>query len=984
MLMARLTWKFLFLFFALLPTISFGQNQHTVDSLVSSLSKTKDDKLKCSILNSLFNEYIRSNLEKATQYNNQGLSLAKQINYPKGITDAIYNQSSLFRIRGKYDSALVILVASKTIFKELTDRTAYADFLGEIGYLYSLKNDQKNSLINMLEAMKIYKASGSRKNLALLYNRFGSMYNAQNIPDSALFYFKKSLEINDATGFKLGSSVNMINIGTIYEKKGDHQTAINYYLKSLEIKEKLGDKQGKAKCLNNIGMSYMNMGDVKSAIQYHEQSLALASEYHSNIDIAMSYINLGFDYQKGKDNNRAVFYALKGLETGKQINDLKVIRESARVLFESYGALENFKEAYRYHVMFKLFSDSIVNENNLKALTEIQAKYSIVAKENEITALKIEKNNQELQIQKLRAWYSLAIGLFIALLALALFFYYRSRISRKLSLKLKEINEMKSHFFANLSHEFRTPLTLMLGPAEKLLETATPENKPWLELIHRNATRLLFLDEQLLEFTKIDSGSQKIRLVSGNILVPLASIAESFSHLAGQKNIHFRQHLPVEPMNTCFDPDILEKVIGNLLSNAIKYTLPSGNLDFTVSIDKMAPGQGDTVAADMKGEFIRIDVKDSGIGIPENKQEQIFERFYQLNHNQGNTVGGFGIGLALTRELLKLHRGFITLESTPGKGSLFSVFLSAERNTYSIEELTEIHPYIPALKKESLPLPASETIKGPGIPEDRPYKGQDNDSLPQVLVVDDNPDMRLYMREILHPYYTVSDAENGDQGFEMACTIIPDLIITDVMMQPVNGIEFCMKVKKDEKTSHIPVIMLTALTGSEERVTGLETGADDYITKPFSNRELVIRIRNLIDQRGKLRQIFSSPMKLEPGEISVTSADEKFLRKLIQLIEANIDNPELDIEFLLQNIAMSRSQLHRKIKAITDQPITGFIRIIRIKRAAQLMEQKFGNVSDIMYAVGFNNLSYFTKSFREVYRMTPSEFMAKRDMSVNI
>ena len=237
--------------------------------------------------------------------------------------------------------------------------------------------------------------------------------------------------------------------------------------------------------------------------------------------------------------------------------------------------------------------------------------------------------------------------------------------------------------------------------------------------------------------------------------------------------------------------------------------------------------------------------------------------------------------------------------------------------------------------------------------------------------------MRIYVREILQAFYTVTDAENGNQGFEIACQSIPDLIITDVMMHPVNGIEFCMKLKQDERTSHIPVIMLTALSDPQEKVTGLETGADDYVTKPFNSRELLVRMRNLITQRNKLRQIFSSSVNLEPGAITVTSADEKFLRKLIQLIEANIDNPDLDIEFLLSNIAMSRSQLHRKIKAITGQPITGFIRIIRIKRAAMLMEQKFGNVSDIMYAVGFNNLSYFTKCFREVYNLTPTEFMAK-------
>ena len=969
--------KYLILFWILVPAFSFGLNQHRIDSLQICLSKATHDTVKCSILRELFSEYIRTNVDKAAGYNEQSLKLARKINYLKGIAEAIYNQSTVFSLKGKYDSALAVVERAKPVFRELSDSVTYADFLGNVGYLYSLKNDPKNALINLLEALKIYKLTGSRKNLALLYNRFGSLYRNEKMYDSALFYFHESLKINDAEGFKLGSSVNLVNIGTLYENKSEHLKAIGYFKQALDIKRRLGDKQGIGKCFNNIGAAYMNLGEVDSAIEYHEKALVIAMDFHSNLDVAMIYINIGFDYQKRKDYARAIQYAMKGQQMAKQINDLNLIRESSRVLFECYEALGKFKEAYQYHLLFKKFSDSIVNENNLKALAEIQAKYNYATKENEITSLKIAKNKQQLQIQTLRAWYSLAIGLFFALVALALFFYYRSRASRKLSLKLKEINEMKSHFFANLSHEFRTPLTLMLGPAEKLMETASPADKPWLELIHRNARRLLFLDEQLLEFTKIDSGTQKINLVSGNILHPLKSIAESFILMAEQKSIRYSYHIPTAPVEVCFDPDILEKVTVNILSNAFKYTPAPGSIDFTVSIHDFGQQPVDSDSLQVTGAYVRIDVKDSGIGVPENKKEQIFERFYQLNHNPGNTVGGVGIGLALTRELLLLHHGFITMESTEGKGSAFSVFLPLDRSIYTKDELNEVAPYVLPGHNDAATITLNELQTLPSLTEKISVESQDENSFPQVLVVDDNADMRIYIREVLQTGYTVTDVESGDKGYEIACNMVPDLIVTDVMMYPMDGIEFCRKVKQDERTSHIPVIMLTALSGVQEKVKGLETGADDYIAKPFSSRELMVRIRNLIAQRNKLREIFSSAMNIEPGAITVTSADEKFLKKLILLIEENIDNPELDNEFLLRNIAMSRSQLHRKIKALTGEPITGFIRIIRIKRAAQLLEQKFGNVSEVMYAVGFNNLSYFTKSFREVYHMTPSEFMTK-------
>ncbi len=976
--MLKISQKYLFLLFILAPVLIFSQNTQRIDSLLGSLSQTKDDTQRCDTYKTLFNEYIRNNIDKARYYNELGLNLARKIHYSFGIAEAIYNLSSVYRIQGKYDSALAIMAEAKSIYITIPDSNAYADCLGDIGYLYTLKNDAKNALINLIEAREIYRKTGGRKNLALLYNRFASLYQSQNLFDSALAYYKKSLEINEATGFRLGCSVNLINMGNIYEAMHDYKTAISYCRQALEIKEKLGDKQGIGKCLNNIGAAYMNLGKVDSAIEYHEKALAIATECNGFVDIAMGYINLGFDYQKGRDYRKAVTYASKGLEMAKKANDLVLTRESARVLFESYESLNNYRDAFRYHTMFMQYSDSIVNKTNLKALTEIEAKYNMVSKEKVITDLKIDKNRQELKLQTLKGWYYLGIALFLALLMLALFFYYRSRVSRKLSQKLKEINEMKSHFFANLSHEFRTPLTLMLGPAEKLMETARPEDKVMLEMIHRNASRLLFLDEQLLEFTRIDSGNEKLRLFSGNILLPLKALTESFFVLAEQKDLQFSCSFPEEPVEAFFDTDILEKVTGNLLSNAFKYTPAGGSVKLSVSAGKQSDfgdvrGQGEPGLA----SYVRIDVRDTGIGIPDDKKELIFERFFQLNHNPGNTTGGVGIGLALTKELCKLHHGTITVESTVGKGSLFSIYLPLNTNKFLLSELKESKTYVSPEQNTYHPEPVMEALTENWMVEEYDPGIAEENSLPLVLVVDDNKDMRTYIREILSDRFQVMEAESGDTGFREACTSVPDLIITDVMMYPVNGMEFCRNLKIDESTSHIPVIMLTALSGSQEKIEGLETGADDYITKPFNTRELLARIDNLVNQRKKLRQLFSSAMNIEPGAISVTSADEKFLKRLISLTEDNIDNPDLDIEFLLRNISMSRSQLHRKIKGITGQPITGFIRIIRIKRAAQLMEKKFGNVSEIMYAVGFNNLSYFTKSFRSIYNMTPSEFMAK-------
>jgi len=952
-----------------------AQNSRHYDSLLVELKKSGMDKSRFLILRGLFDDKVRHNTDVADSLNREMMALAKKINYEEGIIQAYTNRSALYRLRGMYDSALAILIDITPRVRKSYDSIVYADHLGDIGYLYTLKNDQKNALITLHEAMKIYQIKHGIKNLSLLYNRVGSLYQNQKQFDSALVYYNKSLQINDATGFKLGSSVNLINMGNVYEDMHDHYKAIDYYKRALKIKEEIGDKSGKNKCYNNIGMSYMNLGQVSNAISYHEKSLALAREFNSQLDIAISLINLGFDYQRGKNYHKAIEYTLSGMKIAEQINDLKLMRESARVLSECNSSLRNFEDAYRYQVMFKTYSDSIVNATNIKAIKEIQALYNVATKEKEIAELKIARERQLIQIQNMRGWVSIGIGLLLASVALVFLYYNRSRVSKKISARLKEINEMKSHFFANLSHEFRTPLTLMLGPAEKLMETASKEDKLWLELIHRNASRLLFLDEQLLEFTRLDSGIQKIHLVEGNIVVHLQSIARSFVLYAEQKQISYRCQFPESPVIMPFDPDIVEKVTANLLFNALKYTPSGGEVVVNVTPELWSPLQVDTEKKHDTRKFLKIEIGDTGPGIPEDKKALIFERFNQLNHHPEITAGGVGIGLALTKELLELHHSHIRLQSETGKGSIFRIYIAMNHNDYTNEELSEIREFLPheiiGLTEEQAGIHQNNA----DLIKTAPSPDADN-SKPHILVVDDNSDMRLYVRNILIDSYAVSEAPDGKEGYQLACSAIPDLIVTDVMMHPLDGIELCRLLKTDERTSHIPVIMLTALSDTQERVTGLETGADDYITKPFSNRELLTRITNLIAQRKKLRALFSGNNNLELKSISVTSADEKFLKKLIDLIEKNIDNPELEVEFLLHHIAMSRSQLHRKITGLTGESITTFIRVIRIKRAAQLFEQKFGNVSDVMYAVGFNNLSYFTKSFREVYHKTPSEFIS--------
>jgi len=362
-------------------------------------------------------------------------------------------------------------------------------------------------------------------------------------------------------------------------------------------------------------------------------------------------------------------------------------------------------------------------------------------------------------------------------------------------------------------------------------------------------------------------------------------------------------------------------------------------------------------------------VKDSGKGIPPEQFEKIFDRFYQVEEQKEG--GGTGIGLSLTRELVNLLQGKIRVESTPGKESCFTVTFPVGKDHLKKNEYVMLKP---GEKQERVLIPELMEEEERAIPEEF-----EEDGKPILLVVEDNADVRAHIHENLHTEFHILEAEDGEVGLKKATEKIPDLVVTDLMMPWMDGVEMCKRLKTDELTSHIPVIMLTAKANVESKIEGLETGADDYITKPFNIAEMKARITNLIEQRKKLRERFSQEIKLEPKDIAITSADVKFLDRAIAIIEGHMGDFEFDAATFQEEMNMSRSQLFRKLRALTDQSSTEFIRSIRLKRAANLIEQGFGNVAEVTYEVGFNNLSYFAKCFKEVYGVSPSEYGKKRE-----
>ncbi len=541
-----------------------------------------------------------------------------------------------------------------------------------------------------------------------------------------------------------------------------------------------------------------------------------------------------------------------------------------------------------------------------------------------------QKINQQNQLERLNATRSLA------------------EIQR-----MKDLDEVKTRFFANISHEFRTPLTLINGPLQQARKSSGDKHDKSVILsnkafgvIKKNALRLQMLVDQLLDLSKIESGNLYLNLTRGGLIQFLRSHVFSFESLAERENISLNTHFSEEPVAAYYDRDKLEKIVNNLLSNAFKYTSPGG----AVSVD---------VAHSDKN--ISIEISDTGNGLKKKEIDRIFDRFYRV---EGTETKGSGIGLALTKELVDLHNGQISVHSEKGRGTTFKVRLPIR-----LEELpqsVQIEKDTPSISGfENTPMAATESATtGSKI-------NQNQEEV--VLLVEDNQDLQGFISEILEHRYKLITANDGLQGERMAFEHIPDLIISDVMMPKKDGYELCSSLKNNVKTSHIPIIMLTAKAGESNKIAGLTQGADAYLTKPFNADELLLRTKNLIEARKKIWSHLQSLDLVAISDLNLSSVDDTFLQKVVKIIKDNIDNELLSVEDIASKVGFSRAQLHRKLKALTNKSAGQLVNEIRLKKAKTMLKQKVGSVSEVAYSVGFSNMSYFTKSFKEKFGVLPSK-----------
>lgn len=546
----------------------------------------------------------------------------------------------------------------------------------------------------------------------------------------------------------------------------------------------------------------------------------------------------------------------------------------------------------------------------------------------------------------------------LSLLFVLNFIKERVKIEQREADRLKELDQVKTKLYSNITHEFRTPITVILGMAELIRE------KPgeWVDegtlKIEQNGRILLKQVSQMLDLAKLESSSMPLHMVNGDIILYFSNILELFRATAEAKCIGLSYSPAVEHFTMDHDPDMLQQVLSNLLSNALKYTGRGGYVELSVS-----PLRG--------GNALEVRVRDNGMGIPTDELPHIFERFYRVDQGNEQSIEGSGLGLALTRELVKLLGGTISVKSEEGEGALFCFILPVTNNAP-----VQKRKYIPGLKdKESTSQVHHKPITSPEKQDERVRPGTGLKEIPLLLLVEDNPDVVFYLRTILDLHYRVIIAIDGKEGYESALTHIPDIILSDVMMPQMDGIEMLVHLKKDVRTSHIPVVVLTAKADIHSRLEGLERGAEAYMAKPFNSEELLIRLRMLIDLRKKLHKRYSGPAGLDLQDEKEYQIEDAFIHKVREVMAQNLDDDEFDILRLSQAMSMSRAQLYRKFSTLTNRTIGEYLRSFRLNKARELLEAGGSNVSEAAYSTGFRNLSHFSRVFTNEFGMNPSEVL---------
>lgn len=886
--------------------------------------------------------------DSAIIYFKKSLKLSKELDYDIGKGRAYNNLGRTYYLLGEMDNSIT---ASKNAIASIensgpTEDMIIADSHTALATAYSRKNDMNNAIIQLLKVDSMHQKAALRPDvIAAAYQSLGNIYLELEEYPTAIDQFQKAnnefskLPHSASQFYKNTTNVFLGNTYLQTEKliAADSLLSTAYkYFKQAE------DQRLVAEIANYLGQLELKKNNIVKAEIFFTESFTIHKDNNRPFEAAQGALEI-IKLELSKNNPEKARYYLEQAETlNIDAQNSKLTQELLFYKAQILSLQGNFKEAYAYSNKAKRLQDSLQRIQSSEKIKEIESIYETESKDREIQLLTSQKKLAEQQKTNQR---NLLLGGLCITSILGLFFFFQYKNRQKIHKKLQELDIAKSTFFANISHEFRTPLTLIKGPIEDQLEngTLTFSERKNLTSAKQNTQRLERLVKQLLGLSKLESGTFKLKVQPGNLPEFLKAQAAFFNYKSQENVIDFVSS--ISPLNEMawFDRDVLEKACVNLLGNAFKYTPLNGRIKFNGTLED--------------GTY-KISVQNSGTYLNDDETSKIFERFYQTDPNNPGT----GIGLALTKELITLHKGTIKVTSNRETGTEFIIYLPYQKSAFNIDEIVD-SPHIKF---------TSEIAKN--IDETLLSKSTSKEDAPILHIIEDTTDIRNYVNSIFNETFIVNESANGNDGIESATTNIPDIIICDIMMPGIDGFEVTKQLKNNPLTAHIPIILLTAKVEDVDKIKGNNIGADAYVSKPFNSQLLKAQVRNLLENRRKLQERFSQEVILRPKEIAITSAEEQFLDQLQSTMDKHLTDAEFNATRFHEVMAMSRMQLHRKLKALTGQSTTEFLRSQRLKAATLLLKQDKISISEVGYSVGFNDPSYFAKCFKQEYGMSPTKY----------
>lgn len=851
-------------------------------------------------------------------------------------TQSIRDSLATLRQQGKkerdasrYDEALRLHIRGLDMARAVGDSSEWIQALNNIATDYRRMGMLDVAQSYHYQALTLCDESSDttyqmRKNRVKALNGLGNIYLSIYSYDDADSVFRQALEGEHQLGSATGQAINYANLGSIYSARGDDEKALDYYRQSMFYNKKDSNLLGMALCHLYFGNIYERRQQYDLALREYEQSDRMMTDLKDLWHALEPRLALASVYYHTHDDAKALALLDRADATARQINSWEHIVEVHHLYFQLMQRQGRYHEALDHHLIATAYQDSILDNEKLDRIHNIGINIERT-RQQEMVDMAQNELQTEKRIRQQSAWlFGLTVILLLAVISALL---YVQRMRHRSMEMMREASRLREDFFTNITHEFRTPLTVILGLSRKIREnTEVPQSvSDKASTIERQGNRLLTLVTQLLDISKVKSVIGEPNWQHGNICAQVAMLLETYIDYAANRGVTLKYHYD-KAIEMDFVPDYVNKVMSNLVSNALKFT-PNGG---TISVNLY-----------QRGDRLHIDVSDTGHGISSDKLAHIFEPFYTTGDT--GEAKGTGIGLALTQEIISHLNGTITAESQVGKGTTFHIVMPIQNRSAD---------------------PVTETEIG-------------NSGKPIIVVAEDNADVADLLCTQLEPFYEVVAARDGVEALKRAGEIIPDLVITDVMMPNMDGMALARAIRANDLTAHIPIIMVTARVTEQDRIEGIKAGADAYLVKPFNTEELLTRVAKLLEQRIMLRDKYAQTITQAP--VSDDAIEDHFLARVEQVIVAHINKGEdITVTMVADDLNITARQLHRKVTGLINQSPAALIRITRINCAKTIMAAKPEMpLKSVALACGFTDYSHFAKVFRTVTGVSPTAWTAK-------